>query len=111
MVANIMINKKFQDIIEELFIRWRKLNISLVFIKQSCFSVPKEVRLIYTHYLIMKIHNKRELKQTAINHSDYKGFVKIYKKYASGSYFFLTIDTTLSAKDSLGFRKNVLDPL
>ena len=108
MIADIMINKKFQDIIEELFIRWRKLNISLVFIKQSCFSVLKEVRLISTHYLIMKIHNKRELKQIAINHStdnDYKDFMKIYKKYASEPYFFLTIDTTLSAKDSLGFRK------
>ena len=58
-IANIMTNKKFQSIIKELLIRCRKLNISLVFITQSCFSVPKDVRLNSTHYLIMKINNKR----------------------------------------------------
>ena len=61
MIADIMSNKKFQAIIKELFIRCRKLNISLVFITQSYFSVPKDVRLNSTHYLIMKINNKREL--------------------------------------------------
>ena len=60
MIADIMANKKFQAIIKELFIRCRKLNISLVFITQSFFSFPKEVRLNFTHYLIMKIHNKTE---------------------------------------------------
>ena len=69
MIADIMSNKKFQAIIKELFIRCRKLNISLVFITQSCFSVPKDVRLNSTHYLIMKINNKRELQNIAINHS------------------------------------------
>ena len=59
MISNIMANKRFQAIIKELFIRCRKLNISLVFITQSYFSVSKEVRLNSTHYLIMKIHNKR----------------------------------------------------
>ena len=58
-IANIMTNKKFQAIIKELFIRCRKLNILLVFITQSYFSVPKLVRLNSTHYLIMKISNKR----------------------------------------------------
>ena len=58
-IANIMTNKKFQAIIKELFIRCRKLNILLVFITQSYFSVPKDVRLNSTHYLIMKISNKR----------------------------------------------------
>ena len=61
LIADIMTNKKFQAIIKELFIRCRKLNISLVFITQSYFSVPKDVRLNSTHYLIMKINNKREL--------------------------------------------------
>ena len=61
MIADIMTNKNFQTIIKELFIRCRKLNISPVFITQSYFSVPKEVRLNCTHYVIMKIHNKREL--------------------------------------------------
>ena len=82
MIADIMTNKKFQAIIKELFSRCRKLNISLVFITQSYFSVPKDVRLNSTHYLIMKINNKRELQNIAINHSadiDYKDFMKIYR--------------------------------
>ena len=61
MIADIMSNKKFQAIIKELFIRCRKLNISLVFITQSYFSVPKDVRLNSTHYLIMKINNKKRI--------------------------------------------------
>ena len=61
MIADIMTNKRFQAIIKEIFIRRRKLNISLVFITQSYFSVPKEVRLNSTDYLIIKIHNKKEL--------------------------------------------------
>ena len=69
MAADITANKKFQAIIRELFIRWRKLKISLVFITQSYFTVPKEVRLNSTHYSLMKIHNKRELQNIAINHS------------------------------------------
>ena len=66
MIADIMTNKKFQTIIKELFIRFRKLNISLVFITQSYFSVPKDVRLNSTHYLIMKINDRRELQNIAI---------------------------------------------
>ena len=61
MIADVMTNKKFQAIIKELFIRCRKLNISLLFISQSYFSVPKDVTLNLTHYLIMKINNKKEL--------------------------------------------------
>ena len=83
MIADIMTNKKFQSMIKELFIRYRKLNISLVFITQSYFSVPKDVRLNSTHYLIMKINNKRELQNIAINHSadiDYKDLQRMYKK-------------------------------
>ena len=69
MIADIMKNKKFQAIVKELFIRCRKLNISLVFNTRSYFSVPKDVRLNSTHYLIMKINNKRELQNIAINRS------------------------------------------
>ena len=69
MIADIMSNKKCQAIIKELFVRCRKLNISLVFITQSYFPVPKNVRLNSTHYLIMKINNKRELQNIAINYS------------------------------------------
>ena len=90
-IADIMTNKRFQAMIKELFIRCRKLNISLVFITQSYFSVSKEVRLNSTHYLIMKIHNKRELQQISINHSadiDYNNFSKIYKNCTKEPYFF-----------------------
>ena len=75
-----MSNKKNQAIIKELFIRYRKLN---VFITQSYFPVPKDVRLNSTHYLIMKINNKRELQNIAINHSadiDYNDFVRICRE-------------------------------
>ena len=114
MIADIMTNKKFQAIIKELFIKCRKLIISLVITTQPYFSVPREVRLNSTHYLVMKIHNKRELQEIAINHSsdiDYKDFMKICKKGTSEPYSFLTIDTTLPANDPLRFRKRFLDPL
>ena len=62
-------NKKLNLMVTELFIRGRKLNISLAFITQSCFSCPKNIRLNSTHYFVMKIQNKRELKQIAFNHS------------------------------------------
>ena len=114
MIADIMTNKIFQAIIKELFIRCRKLNILLVFIAKSYFSVPKDVRLKSTHYLIVKIKNKRELKNTARIHSadiDYKDFVKIYRECTKEPFSFLTIDITLPASDSLRFRKNLLIPL
>ena len=113
-IGDITTSKKFQAMIKELFIRCRKVNISFVFITQSYFSVPEEVRLNSTHYLIMKIHNKRELRNTAINHSpdfDYKDFMKIYRKCTKEPYYFMTIDTTLPADNSLRFRKNLLDSL
>ena len=104
--------KRFQAITKELFIRCRKLNISLVFITQSYLSVPKDVRLNPTHYLIMKINNKREWQNVAINHSadiDYDDFIKIYGECKKEPYNFLTIDTTLPASDPLRFRKNLFD--
>ena len=72
MIADITTNKKFQAIIKELFIRCRKLNISLAFITQSYFSVPKDVRLNSAHYLVMKINNRKELQNIAINHYIHK---------------------------------------
>ena len=105
MIADIMTNKKFQAIVKELFIRCRKLNISLVFITQSCFSVPKDVRLNSTHYLIMKINNKRELQNQLIILQIL--IIKITKE----PYSFLTIDTTLPSTNSLRFRKNLFDTL
>ena len=86
-----MSNKKFQAIIKELFIRCRKLNISVVFIAHSYFFVPKDVRLNSMHYFIMKINNKKELQKIAINHSadiDYKDFIKICRECIRKPYFF-----------------------
>ena len=109
MIADIMTNKKFQAIIKELFIRCRKLNISLVFIAQSYFSVPKDVRLNSTH-LIMKINNIKELQNIATNHSadiNYKDFIKSYRECTKEPYSFLTIDTTLPASDPRKCRKSL----
>ena len=114
MIADITTNRKFQAIIKELFIRFRKLNISLAFTTQSYFSVPKDVRLNSTHYLIMKINNKRELQNIAINHSadiDYQDFKKIYRECTKEPFNFLTIDTTLPASNLLRFRKNLFESL
>ena len=97
-----------------MFIRCRKINISLVFITQSYFSVPRDVRLNSTHYLIMKINNKRELQNIAVNHSadiGYKDFIKIYKECTKEPYHFLTIDATLPSTNPLRFRKNLFDTL
>ena len=99
MIADMINNNKLDSIVTELFIRSRKLNISIVFITQSYFKVPKYVRLNSTHFFIMKIPNKRELQQIALNHSSYKDFMKIYKKYTKEPYSFLVNDTTLSSDD------------
>ena len=83
MTVDIASNKKFQAVVKELFMKGRKLNISLDFITQSYFSVPKDVRLNSTRYLIMKTYNNRELQNIKINHStdvDYKDFMKIYRE-------------------------------
>ena len=91
MTADMIIDKKLNSIVTELFIRDRKLNISLVFITQSYFKVPKDVRLNTTHIFIMKIPNKTELQKIAISHSsdiDFKDFIKIYKKCTNIPYSF-----------------------
>ena len=96
MIADIMTNKKFQAIIKEYF------------------SVPKDVRLNSAHYLIMKINNKRELQNIAINHSadiDHQDFIKIYRECTKEPYIFLTIDTALPASDPLRFRTNLFESL
>ena len=111
MIADMINDNKLNPIVTELFIRGRKLNISIVFIAQSYFKVPKDVRLNSTHLFIMKIPNKRELQQIALNHSsdtDFKDFMNIYKKYTKEPYSFLVNDTTLSSDDPLRFRKNLL---
>ena len=110
MIADMINIKKLNSIVTELFIRYRKLNISLVFINQSYFKVPKAVRNNSTHFFIMKILNKRELQQIAINHSsdiDTKDFIEIYRKCTDKPYSFLVIDSTLPSNNSLRFIKNL----
>ena len=111
MIANMINNNKLNPEVTELFIRGRKLNISIVFITQSYSKVPEHVRLNSTHFLIMKIPNKRELQQTALNNSsdiDFKDFMNIYKKCTAEPYSFLVNDTTLPSDGPLRFRKNLL---
>ena len=98
MIADMLINKKLNAIVTELFISGRKLNISLVFITQSYLANQKNIRLNSTHYFVMKIPNKRELQQVAFNHSsyiDFHDFMNLYKKCTAKPYSALVIDTTL----------------
>ena len=65
MIADIEYNKNFKRIIKELFYRARKINVSIVFITQSYFRILKDARLNSTHYILMRIGNKKELKRIA----------------------------------------------
>ena len=110
MIADMINNKKINPVVTELFIRGNKLNISIIFTTRSYFKVPKEARLNSTHFFIMKMPNKRELHQIALNHSsdiDFKDFIKIFKKFTAESYSFFVNDTTLPSDDPLRFRKNL----
>ena len=110
MIADMINNKKLNPIVTEFFIRGRKRNISIVFIMQSYFKVPKDIRLNSTYFFIMKILNKRELQQIALNHSsdiDFKDFMKIYKESTKEPYSFLVNDTTLQSDNPLRFRCNL----
>ena len=112
MIADMIQNKRLNSIVTELFIRGRKLNISLVFITQSYFKVPKDVRLNTTHFFVTKILSKRELQQIAINHpSDIstKDFVNIYRKCTAEPYSFFVNDTILASDNPLRFRKNLFE--
>ena len=91
MIADMIHNKKLNSIVTELFIRGRKLNISLVFITQSYFKVAKDVRLNTSHFFISKIPNKKELQQITINHSSdisTKDFTSSYRKCTAEPYSF-----------------------
>ena len=107
MIADIMRSKKYKAIIKELFIRCRKLNISIVFITQSYFRTPKDPRLNSTHYILMKISNKKELKSIAEEKSgnlDYKDFLKMYNYCTREPYSFVTFDARPTA--TMVFKKN-----
>ena len=109
MIADIMSSKNLKAIISELFIRCRKLNISIIFITQSYFRTPKDARLNSTNYVIMKIQSKKELQNIAQENSgdiDFKVFLKIYKDYTSEPYSCMIIDTTVPSGHPMRFRKN-----
>ena len=108
-----LVIKKLNPIVNELFIRRRKLNVSLVFIIQSYFAIPKNIRLNSTDYLVMRIPDKRELQQIAFNHlshNDFKDFINLCKKCTEKPYF-LVIDTNLASESSSRFRKNLLETI
>ena len=108
MIADMINNKKLNSIVTEVFIRGRKLNISLAFITQSYFKAPKHVRLNSSHFFIMKIPNKKELQQIPLNHSsgiNSKDFIKAHKKCTAEPYSFLVNDASLASNNPLRFRK------
>ena len=104
-----LVTKNLNSIVTELFIRGKKLDISLVFIAKSYFAVPKNIRLNSTYYFVLKIPNKRKLQQSSINHSsdiDFRDFMNLYKKCTSKPFSFLVIDATL-AYDNLYISKRI----
>ena len=112
MIADIEYNKIFKPIIKELFYRARKINISIVINTQSYFRALKDARLNSTHYIIMKIGNKKELKRIAeekSGHLYYKDFLKIYNYCTREPYSFMLIDTRPTA--SITFKKNFKEPI
>ena len=101
MINHVMSDNKAQQVLKDLFIRCRKLNISLCFLTQSYFKVPKDTRLNSINYILFKLHNKRELQNIAINHSadiDYKDFIEIYRDCTKELYNSLAIDATKDKK-------------
>ena len=112
MIADILNNKKLSPVVTELYIRKRKLNISFIFVTQFYFAVPKNIRLNSTHYFNMKIPNKQEFQQIAVNQSsdiDIRRLYESLQKSTSKPYSFLLIGTTLASDNPLHFRKNLLE--
>ena len=105
MIADMLSNKK---------LRVRKLNISLVFITQSYFVVPKNIRLNSTHYFVIKVPSKRGLQQIWFNHFsdiDLQDFMNLYRKSTAEPISFLVIDTTVATDNPLRFRNNLVEGL
>ena len=112
MIADIMRIEQFKAIVKELFIRCRKLNISIAFITQSYFRTPNDARLNSTHYILMKISNKKELKSIVEEHSghlDVKDFLKIYNYCTNEPFSFMMVDTRPTAL--VTFNKNFDEPI
>ena len=98
MIADIMRSEEFKAIVKELFIKCRKLNISIVFMTQSYIRTPKDARLNSTHYILLKIGNKKELKSIAEENSGHLDFLKIYDYCTKEPYSFMMLDTIPTAR-------------
>ena len=112
MIADIMRSEKFKAIVKELFIRYRKLNISIVFIMQSYFRTPKDARLNSTDIMLIKIGDKKDLKSIAeenSGHLDFKDFLKVYNYCTKEPYLFMMVDTRPTA--CVTFKKNFNEPV
>ena len=112
MIADIMRSEKFKAIVKELFIRCRKLNIFIALVTQSNFRTPKDARLNSTHYILMKIGNKKEQKSIAeenTGHLDFKDFLKTYNYCTNDPYSFMMVDTRPTAH--VTFKKNFNEPI
>ena len=104
--------RKLNSIVTDLSIICRKLNISVAFITQSNFKVPKDIRLNTTLFFIIKVLNKLALEQTAYNQwsdIDFKDFMNLYKKFSTKPHYFLVIDVILASDNHLYLRKNFLE--
>ena len=107
-----LVIKRLNPTVNELFIRGRKLNISLVFNTQSYFVVPKNITLNSTQYFIITIPNKPELQQIALNHSSdigFRDFMNLDKKCTATPYSFSAIYATLASDNPLLFKNNLLE--
>ena len=102
MIADMLSNNNLNSIVTNLFIKGRKLNISLVFVTQSYFGVPKYVRQNSTHYFILKFQTKK-------NFNKFQDFLNLYKKCTVKLYSFLVIDANLVSDNLSRFRKNLLE--
>ena len=108
MIADMLKTKKLNPITSELFMRGRILNIGLVFIRQSYFTVPKNIRLNSSPYFVMKIQNKQKLQQSAVSHwsdIDFQDFMNLYKKCTVKPYLLLVIIATLAPDNSSPFKR------
>ena len=93
-----------------MFLREKKLSISIVFIPQTYLKEPETTRLNATHYFIIKTPNKREFQQKSSNHPshiEFKDFIKLYNNYAKETISFLINDTILPSDNPLKFRQNL----
>ena len=105
MIAVMLSNKKSSPIFTELFIRGAKINVSLSFVTETCFAVPKKYLTKFYILFYMKVQNKQEMQQIAFNRSSdisFKEFMNLYKTE------YLVIDTTATSDNPLRFKKNVL---